>query len=153
MNLLSMCCTVRVSIPIVWKVFLFLQYPSRPALFPTNLLCVGTMALPHELSGRGLSVMIHPIQTRRLRRSRPTSLLAPCFMARDGEKLPVLLVMNKHQGQWSRSVLTAKYILKSRFHSVIFQRKSMQKSDTRDAIINLWNGEFCLDFLTKDASW
>lgn len=152
MNCLCTCCTVRVSIPIVWKVFSFLQYPSRPALFSTNLVCVCTMALPRELSGRGLSVRIHPIQTRRLRRSTPTSLLAPYFMARYVEKLPVLVVMNKHQGHWSRSVLTVRYIMKSRFHSVFFQRKSLQKFDTRNVIINLWNGEFCLDFQTTDAS-
>jgi hypothetical protein len=100
-----------------------------------------------------VALSLHPIQTPRLRRSRPISLLSLCFMASYGENLLVLVVMNEHQSQWSRSVLTVKHILKSRFHSVIFQRKSMQKFDDRNVITNLWNGELCLDFLNTDASW
>jgi hypothetical protein len=152
MNRLSACCKVRDSIPIVWKIFSFLQYPSRPALLLTNLLYVGTVALPRGLSGRGVALSFHQIHTPRLRRSRPISLLSPCFMAGYGEMLPVLLVVNKHRVQLSRSVLAVRYILKSRFHS-IFQRKSMQKFDTRNVITSLWNGELCLDFLNTDTSW
>jgi hypothetical protein len=152
-NRLSTCCTVRVSIPIVWKIFSFLQYPSRPTPLSTNLLCVGTVALPRGLSGRSVALSLHPIQTPRLRRNRPISLLAPCFMARYSEKLPVLVVTNKHQGQWIRSVLTVKYILKSWFHSIIFQRMSTQKFDNRNVTTSLWNDELYLDFLNTDANW
>ena len=153
MNRLSTCCTVRFSIPIVWKIFSFIQYPYRPALLPTNPPCVGTVALPRGLTGWGVALSLHPIQALRLRWNRPISLLSPCFMARYAEKMPVLVVMNKYQGQWSRSVLAVKYILKSRFHSLIFQRKSMQKFDTWNVITNLWNGEICPDFLNTDARW
>ena len=36
MNPLSTRCTVRGSVPIMWKVFSFPQYPSRPDLLPTS---------------------------------------------------------------------------------------------------------------------
>jgi len=63
------------------------------------LLSVGAVALPHGLNGRGLALSIHPIQTPGLKWCRPISLLVPCFMARYGEKLHVLVLMNKHQDQ------------------------------------------------------
>jgi hypothetical protein len=117
---------------------------------PTNLLCVGTVAFSHGLNGRGMALSIHPIQRAMLGRSGVIALLAPCLLVSNGQKLPVSVVMNKHHGQWSRYVLTVKYILKTRvmsfrLHDFILLSSSGNRH-RRLTVLNCTNREFYLYF-------